>query len=346
VAALSIERPGYYHPALDYNLYAQVADQVFTSPSTASDLTLVSDRFTDGRDNSSFTSGSSPRPNSRSSCGRSWTQPGPYGVSPTPAAVASWPAKGPLAMPTSDDGVSGTSNAYGEQRPTKPAAAASNNSRPKRVRTGCLTCRERHLKCDEAQPICQNCRKSNRTCRRGVRLNFIDTQVKQPPVVPISSDWTVNFLDESREIASEYVGGLGRYRALESRHSSTSSAYQNPNPSETLAYSNFSPPPAPQVSNQALPTMHDMIPPSFEDDLTLQNGHVSAGAYAASSASVYSATGQDSSANDRPKDYLDSQEEVLFMQVFVEEVGQWMDSLNPNKHVSNECGPFDDHLLT
>src|SRR5205809_8055747 len=53
----------------------------------------------------------------------------------------------------------------------------SDASKPKRVRTGCLTCRERHLKCDEALPRCQNCQKSDRVCKRGVRLNFIDTQV-------------------------------------------------------------------------------------------------------------------------------------------------------------------------
>lgn len=33
------------------------------------------------------------------------------------------------------------------------------------------------------------------------------------------------------------------------------------------------------------------------------------------------------------RDYLDTQEEVLFMQVFVEEVGLWMDSMDPMKHV-------------
>lgn len=67
------------------------------------------------------------------------------------------------------------------------AAAAAN--KPKRVRTGCLTCRERHLKCDEGLPNCQNCRKSNRVCKRGVRLNFIDTTVKCPPMIPPTADW-------------------------------------------------------------------------------------------------------------------------------------------------------------
>lgn len=35
-------------------------------------------------------------------------------------------------------------------------------------------------------------------------------------------------------------------------------------------------------------------------------------------------------------DYLNSPEEVLFMQVFVEEVGLWMDSMDPMKHVCND----------
>lgn len=62
-------------------------------------------------------------------------------------------------------------------------------SKPKRVRTGCLTCRNRHLKCDEALPICMNCQKSNRKCERGVRLNFIDLKVEQPPYLLPPVDW-------------------------------------------------------------------------------------------------------------------------------------------------------------
>ncbi|KAL5088275.1 hypothetical protein Trisim1_006727 [Trichoderma cf. simile WF8] len=42
----------------------------------------------------------------------------------------------------------------------------------KRVRTGCLTCRDRHLKCDESVPACRNCEKGGRKCIRGIRLNF------------------------------------------------------------------------------------------------------------------------------------------------------------------------------
>ncbi|KAK3292110.1 uncharacterized protein B0H64DRAFT_419477 [Chaetomium fimeti] len=94
----------------------------------------------------------------------------------------------------------------------KPASSASPaTGKSKRVRTGCLTCRERHLKCDEGVPECNNCRKSNRECRRGIRLNFIDIQVKDPPYLPPTTEWSVQILDESRLIAAEYRGGLGRY---------------------------------------------------------------------------------------------------------------------------------------
>lgn len=64
----------------------------------------------------------------------------------------------------------------------------------KRVRTGCLTCRERHLKCDEGAPDCNNCRKSNRECKRGIRLNFIDIQVKDPPCLPPTAEWSCSLL--------------------------------------------------------------------------------------------------------------------------------------------------------
>ncbi|KAK8073181.1 hypothetical protein PG994_004080 [Apiospora phragmitis] len=44
---------------------------------------------------------------------------------------------------------------------TKPKS--SRTSTPK-VRTGCITCKRRHIRCDEARPNCQNCFKSQRYC--------------------------------------------------------------------------------------------------------------------------------------------------------------------------------------
>ncbi|KAF2731188.1 hypothetical protein EJ04DRAFT_15615 [Polyplosphaeria fusca] len=34
----------------------------------------------------------------------------------------------------------------------------------RRTKTGCLTCRKRRIKCDEAHPMCRNCQKSKREC--------------------------------------------------------------------------------------------------------------------------------------------------------------------------------------
>lgn len=34
----------------------------------------------------------------------------------------------------------------------------------KRTRTGCLTCRKRHIKCDERKPGCSNCERSKKRC--------------------------------------------------------------------------------------------------------------------------------------------------------------------------------------
>ncbi|KAK4644239.1 hypothetical protein QC761_303030 [Podospora bellae-mahoneyi] len=96
----------------------------------------------------------------------------------------------------------------------RPTRRFVQTSKARRVRTGCFTCRDRHVKCDEGAPVCNNCLKSNRQCKRGVRLNFAETnqQVKGPPrTVPRGKDWLVTFQDDSREIASGYKGGLESY---------------------------------------------------------------------------------------------------------------------------------------
>lgn len=41
-----------------------------------------------------------------------------------------------------------------------------------RSRTGCLTCRQRKLKCDEQKPVCGQCTKANRECVAGSGIVF------------------------------------------------------------------------------------------------------------------------------------------------------------------------------
>lgn len=41
-----------------------------------------------------------------------------------------------------------------------------------RSRTGCLTCRQRKLKCDEKKPLCGQCTKASRECIPSVGIVF------------------------------------------------------------------------------------------------------------------------------------------------------------------------------
>ena len=222
---------------------------------------------------------------------------------------------------------------------TNAADTAASASKPKRVRTGCLTCRERHLKCDEGVPDCLNCRKSSRACKRGVRLNFIDTQVKTPPITPPTQEWDVSFQDESREIASEYRGGLGRYAAL----------IQEPDPEKDESQFDFgsSIVDTPTMSHSQLPSINSLPPGGVEaypgtsqrlPDHT-RSGSTTESTYSSSTIpappqSSYSNPDQTLTPPSEVRGALNSTEEVLFMQVFVEEVGLWMDSMDPYKHVS------------
>ena len=233
-------------------------------------------------------------------------------------------------------------------------------SRPKRVRTGCLTCRERHLKCDEGVPTCLNCTKSNRECKRGVRLNFIDTQVQDPEIVPPTQDWNVHFQDESRDIASEYRGGLGRYGAIEPKTVAMADAVDddahiNTNNSAGLVN-------APVMSHQHLPihspptedtSQYSDAPHNMPEAPRIshhQHNHSSANStysahtIASQAQSTYSNPEHSIIPANEARDFMNNSEEVLFMQVFVEEVGLWMDSMDPHKHVCSILLPG--HSLT
>lgn len=150
----------------------------------------------------------------------------------------------------------------------------------KRVRTGCFTCRDRHLKCDAAQGQCQNCRKSGRQCRRGVRLNFFDTQVVAPPTyIKPTGGSDIKFRDDSRVIASEYVGGF--------------EMYPPPEQVEDIVFRAS----APVCSSRSSMTCKDI-------QLEL-NRHYS----------------------------LDDPTALLLMQVFVAQIGPWLDIVDATKHV-------------
>ena len=234
--------------------------------------------------------------------------------------------------------------------PAEVAAAAAAAAKPKRVRTGCLTCRERHLKCDEGLPDCQNCKKSNRDCKRGVRLNFIDTTIKPPPITPPTEEWDVAFQDESREIASEYRGGLSRYSNLEVEPEAAPKDEPPFDFSDTMI-------PAPVMAHQQLPSqqfpqqypqttmdsypasmqMQDQVPDHHQRHESVNSDSTfSSQTLGANSMSSYTNSKQTLTPPSDTRETLTDPDELLYMQVFVEEVGIWMDSMDPFKHV---CDP-------
>ena len=227
-----------------------------------------------------------------------------------------------------------------------PPNETAQGPKPKRVRTGCLTCRERHLKCDEGLPDCQNCKKSNRACKRGIRLNFIDTKCDQPPVLmPRTHDWRVVFQDDSRDIASEYKGGFERYSPLE-----PATKRQKIEGTEMTTY-NYPPVQAPVLTHQQLPQQQAPQQQNYQtyaEAATVIYNDTSNQTYQDPSAAMVAAYAEQQEVQrqnyeqamiiqpepEQPPPPLDDRMEVLYMQVFVEEVGLWMDSMDAHKHFS------------
>lgn len=154
----------------------------------------------------------------------------------------------------------------------------------------------------------------------------------------------MSFQDESREIASDYAGGAARYAAFTQDSNSPKSRRTPDSVSSTMSITSVS---------SAHPTLPPILPlhpvPATESTTNVfedfqPKRHRSSDSYAQSTASdVSSLTATAMNPHDilsrspprQPsRDFLDSQEKTLFMQVFVEEVGLWMDSLDPAKHVS------------
>jgi Fungal Zn(2)-Cys(6) binuclear cluster domain len=215
-------------------------------------------------------------------------------------------------------------------------------SKPKRVRTGCLTCRERHLKCDEALPRCQNCHKSDRVCKRGVRLNFIDTQTIAPPFNIVHPPGTqLSFQDESREIASEYIGGFERYPPLDLSSSTGRDGSMQFEYSEVLNDAPMIPRTTAPASPSFLPSFSEppfaeasqaeMAEPTFIDNSYSATNSTYTEHSSLSQPSFNISKSPTQASSVRP--FLNNAEEVLLMQVFVEEVGLWMDSMDASKHV-------------
>jgi len=82
------------------------------------------------------------------------------------------------------------------------------------------------------------------------------------------------------------------------------------------------------------PGPYAMQPPNSVSTNGSHYGGSDASATGHASVTSYNTALSEINRDDEKKEYLDNQEETLFMQVFVEEVGLWMDSMDPLKHFS------------
>jgi hypothetical protein len=151
----------------------------------------------------------------------------------------------------------------------------------------------------------------------------------------------VEFQDESREIASEYKGGLGRYALIDQTIT--------PPHEPSLEYPPRNIPIDPNMSGKdSLPPImqsgsvgvySDSGPPTKQERSRENSRHHS---HTNSEASYLPTAPPTACGNpeqvltppNETRNYLNNPEEVLFMQVFVEEVGLWMDSMDSMKHFS------------
>jgi hypothetical protein len=181
-----------------------------------------------------------------------------------------------------------------------------------------------------------------------VRLNFIDITCQQPPyLIPPTHDWQVVFQDESREIASEYVGGFEKYTALKRQEKR-----QKLEIAQEMGFDYPNQMAAPVISHQQLPpqgNINGMYQSYAEPAPTMYASSTNSG-YESHPQSVHMPAYQEQQpvqpvqpAYDQnmmimqepeTRPYLSDPNEVLYMQVFVEEVGLWMDSMDPDKHFS------------
>lgn len=219
-------------------------------------------------------------------------------------------------------------------RRTSRSEPKQKSVKPRRVRTGCLTCRERHLKCDEALYRCQNCRKSGRVCRRGIRLNFMDTQTAAPYCIARPQGAQITFRDDSRLIASEYVGGLERYPPLQPSPPLRQDG-GSPLDFSDLFGSDLLADPDIMMDEPFLPAFDHLQsgPTDILFDINPPSAYHTSWPGQTISHSPFTSANQVAFNSCRKRIYLSGSMDTLFLQTFVEEVGCWIDSMDSMKHV-------------
>ena len=240
----------------------------------------------------------------------------------------------PVMTPGLSPGSKYVSNSGSNARPSR---------RAKRVRTGCLVCRERHLKCDEAGAPCGQCMRGNRECKYGVKLKFDHFTEVSDLHTTIPIEGKIHFQDDTAYICSLYgddsLRELKKFGFNESDALAQLSGLSHRIPDDHGALAN-----PVKYQLDASGTMDlDEGPSSTQAVAPTQNGTPvpqSSGNTAATD-DFMSVIEEDTDGegglpivlpkSSRPM--IQDPFDMMLMKCYIEEIGAWMDSLNSIKYV-------------
>ncbi|OIW32928.1 hypothetical protein CONLIGDRAFT_666340 [Coniochaeta ligniaria NRRL 30616] len=242
-----------------------------------------------------------------------------------------------------------------------------------RTRTGCLTCRERHLKCDEAQPVCARCQRGKRQCvqadaakdsfrhghnpsrnvqgftnvRYGERARTFDGTAEWVGVPA-----TLDFVDETEAVASGYAGSpastagdnsastLSAQAAL-SPDGESSSAVVYPPRHRTLSSSSHlsratslrSPASNPQTSDIYRTQSH---PSSSVHNIRSAGSDTASASQQLRAEENASSTPPETIVSSVQTKRLEDYEQAYLIRVFAEQWGPGLDSMDSDRHFTFE----------
>ncbi|KAK6836041.1 hypothetical protein PG987_006536 [Apiospora arundinis] len=122
-------------------------------------------------------------------------------------------------------------------QPSKPKRQRKSRSRGLRTRTGCLTCRSRHKKCDENLPVCGPCSIANRDCAYSEEANR-----SNPTAARSSRQYSQESIGPS--LSSSSTTGAALPPLQERRDSNPYQAMMMPEPAGSSPHALPPPPPA------------------------------------------------------------------------------------------------------
>ncbi|KAL8335634.1 hypothetical protein RB598_009698 [Gaeumannomyces tritici] len=101
--------------------------------------------------------------------------------------------------------------------PAPPPASPHPTPKPQVAAPGCQNCREQHLKCDRATPVCGRCSSAGRQCRRGFKFKALGGSFSRHQTW-LRYPTQITYVDETEATARNYepyTGQGGTYRPWE-----------------------------------------------------------------------------------------------------------------------------------